>query len=108
MNNWKKSFAHGIRKRLDELKRQQQQNGHADLGFSALVVQDRDKQQYDASRALMHQACPELKVQTNNPKTYGVQGVAEGHAAASTVGLSKQFNGKASRRAPSPQLPSFV
>lgn len=88
-SNFRKGFAATIRSRLAEMKYEAEREGNVATGAPGLVVQSKNKREYDSMMALYTKRHP--RVSSGSGGTYGGNGTRAGIAAGRSTGLNRQM-----------------
>ena len=96
---YKKGWAYKVASRLDEMKKQDNQQGATinNKHISALAIQDKNKREHQASLALQKQMYPRTSTRGGFGRISGSAAQA-GVNAGSNVGLNRQVSGRAAYR----------
>lgn len=89
-SNFRKGFAATIRSRLAEMKYEAEREGSVATGAPGLVVQSKNKREYDSMMALYTKRHP--RVSSGGGGTYGGSGTRAGINAGRSAGLNRQMS----------------
>ncbi len=89
-SNFRKGFAATIRSRLAEMKYETEQEGNVNTGAPGLVVQSKNRREFDSALSLYNKRHP--RVSSGSGGTYGGNGTRAGITAGRSAGLNRQMN----------------